>query len=257
MTIPPIHVTDDWKAWAKKLSNYLRQQLDPGGQEALPRPILLAHTTSDAGNIGVERALEGGVLLYDPVNEVPIYADGTQWLMLVPVDWIVSNMQVASYNSGNRITSVAGANITNTFAAFIDLVNLTISSPKHITITLADDTFQSDYAGVFEVGFSFFMNCAADAAADRILQIRLYNVADAVAGAVVAHAVIPQNETWVSADLTFLWRLAVADVNKKFRLEIATTAVGKTVTSVSWVLQSLEIRGTSEWDGFPVLLPQR
>ena len=73
-SLPPYPQGGDWTEWAGRLLEYL-QDRDKATSESLPQALQLLHQTTSQ----TERAGVPGVLMFDPVANVPIFSNGTSW----------------------------------------------------------------------------------------------------------------------------------------------------------------------------------
>lgn len=70
---PPYPTGSDWRSWATKLVEFLTSN-EPIEQETFPTPLQLPHRIT-----GTEKALEDGLMMYDPVAGEPVFSKGGQW----------------------------------------------------------------------------------------------------------------------------------------------------------------------------------
>ena len=69
--LPP-YPSGNLQQWALALVDYL-QRVDGVDAEILPEPILLQHLTGD------EKALQDGLVMFEPTLKVPVYSAGGVW----------------------------------------------------------------------------------------------------------------------------------------------------------------------------------
>jgi hypothetical protein len=67
--------------WARALVTSLEQQLDdPAGTFLTPQPVALSYRYDEAApNLGQERAVVPGILMYDNTNDLITYSNGSSW----------------------------------------------------------------------------------------------------------------------------------------------------------------------------------
>ena len=70
-TVPPSPHGGDLKTWAGRLTEYLIRSINAPTPAA---PVRLAHRT------GTEKALEDGIMLFDPTVGLPVVSSGGQWV---------------------------------------------------------------------------------------------------------------------------------------------------------------------------------
>ena len=87
---PPQPTGNSWRQWALQMVEYLsdRTRIE---SENLPRPVQLPHLVRD------ERATVDGILMYDPVAQLPVCSIGGVW---VPVGGGIRNFSLLNDPSG-------------------------------------------------------------------------------------------------------------------------------------------------------------
>ena len=68
----------DLKQWASELTDYLNKQTNVD-ESVDPDPILLTH------QMGGEKAVTPGVLMYEPTKAAPVVSNGTLWAVLATI----------------------------------------------------------------------------------------------------------------------------------------------------------------------------
>ena len=92
-TADPNHYAT-WQDWARAISPVLEDST-PIGVRKEPEAVLLAHKV-ETGNLGTARAGTAGVMLYDPVLELPVFADGTEWVSIASTAGALMESDLAS-----------------------------------------------------------------------------------------------------------------------------------------------------------------
>lgn len=92
---PAPYPIGDLREWAIKLITYLNEE--PIQEEVTARPMFLTHKRAG------DKAVQAGVMLYDPQLGSPVYADGSQWNGLPGVQ-ILNNGAGSTGNDNWRLT---------------------------------------------------------------------------------------------------------------------------------------------------------
>jgi len=131
---------NDWKAWAEDLVAYFKDPA-PRDQEVAAAPILLSHIVANE----TARATTAGILLFDPVTNLPIFSDGSAFINLATMqNEFASNYMVIGgmlIQWGKEVASVASETITFPVAFNDTSAVVIVSAQTHAypsTITTAD-----------------------------------------------------------------------------------------------------------------------
>lgn len=83
---PPSPIGQDHRTWALQLTNYL-QDLTGDDDETAPRVSLLAHQVPARQ----PSARAAGAMMYDPMIQAPVVANGTEWHRVLTSRPLLSN----------------------------------------------------------------------------------------------------------------------------------------------------------------------
>ncbi len=243
MTIPSITDEDDWKSWARKLSVFLSTQEDRGGRPVAPRPVLLAHSTDSASNIGLERNFVEGIMLFDPINSMIILSRDGIWSPLFDALTTSFIFNAAAYGSMGLSAPIAGPNIPVGSFIIVTQFDSNSTAVRGLVLDFTADTFSFNFAGIFRLSVMFTIE-HDDINAGRQFELRLFNVTEAVA-ALPTVIGIGRNQGVTNYTATFLVDIAAADVDDVFRLEVGNASV--VIQTVVWDTLNLSIDMVSEW----------
>lgn len=126
----------DWRKWAERFVAWTQGTAFNSTQiktPTEPRPILLAHQLS-SGNIGLERALTAGVLMYAPDDGIPVYSDGSQWVKLQSDLPVISQLQAGQ-------ASITGGSGTVTFPTAYAAAPIVVASIQLSATPLEDEAY--------------------------------------------------------------------------------------------------------------------
>jgi len=243
MTIPSIDAADDWKSWARKLSVFLSSQEDRGGRPVAPTPILLAHSTDEASNIGLERAFVDGILLFDPVNRMIILSRDDDWRLIFDASTVSSIFNAAAYGSMSMSVPTAGSDIP--VGSFIPVTQFDQfpTTSRGITFDFTTDTFSFDFEGLFRVSTVLSIE-HNDLNAGRQFELRLFNITDAESSLSTIIGVA-RNTAITNFTSTFLVEIVADNVGDTYRIEVGNA--NTILTSVVWESLNLSIDMVSEW----------
>ena len=243
MTIPSITSADDWKSWARKLSVFLSTQEDRGGRALAPSPVLLAHSTDEASNIGLERNFVEGIMLFDPVNSMIILSRDSLWVPLFDAITTASIFNSAAYGSMALSAPVSGPDIP--VGSFIPITQFdTVNIPgRGISLDASADTFSFDFEGVYRVSLIFAID-HNEVNASRQFELRLFNVTDVSAGAVTVIG-MGRNVVVTNFTISFLVDISASNVDDAYRIEVGNA--NTVISSVVWETLNLSIDMVSEW----------
>ncbi len=243
MTIPSITDEDDWKTWARKLSVFLSSQEDRGGRPTSPAPILLAHSTDSASNIGLERAFVEGILLFDPINSMILLSRDGIWYPIFDAITTAFIFNAAAYGSMGMSVPTAGADIP--VGSFIPVTQFDAfpTSSRGMTLDFNTDTFSFDFEGLFRVSTMLSIE-HNDLNSGRQFEIRLFNVTDAAPGLATIIGV-SRNTSITNFTSTFLVEISAENVDDTYRIEVGNADT--ILTSVVWETLNLSIDMVSEW----------
>ena len=243
MTIPSIDAADDWKSWARKLSVFLSSQEDRGGRPTTPTPILLAHSTDEASNIGLERAFTDGLLLFDPVNRMIILSRDNGWRLIFDAATVASIFNAAAYGSMGMSVPTAGSDIP--VGSFIPVTQFDVfpTSSRGIVFDFGTDTFSFNFEGLFRISMMLSIE-HNDLNAGRQFEARLFNITDSVPDPAIIIGVA-RNTAITNSTSTFLVEINADDVGDNYRIEVGNADT--ILTSVIWETRNLSIDMVSEW----------
>ena len=243
MTIPSIDSADDWKSWARKLSVFLSSQEDRGGRPTTPTPILLAHSTDEASNIGLERAFTDGILLFDPVNRMIILSRDNGWRLIFDAATVASIFNAAAYGSMGMSVPTAGSDIP--VGSFIPVTQFDVfpTSSRGIVFDFGTDTFSFNFEGLFRISIMFSIE-HNDLNAGRQFELRPFNITDVIAGQSTIIGV-SRNTAVTNFTASFLIDIPASNVDDAFRLDVGNADT--ILTSVVWETLNLSIDMVSEW----------
>ncbi len=243
MTIPSIDASDDWKSWARKLSVFLSTQEDRGGRPVAPRPVLLAHSTDSASNIGLERNFVAGILLFDPINSMIILSRDDIWSPIFDALTTAFIFNAAAYGSMGMSAPTAGADIP--VGSFIPVTQFDQfpTTSRGITFDFTADTFSFDFEGLFRVSTMLSIE-HNDLNAGRQFELRLFNVTDA-APSIGTLIGVSRNTAITNFTSTLLAEISADNVGDEYRIEVGNADT--ILTSVVWESLNLSIDMVSEW----------
>jgi hypothetical protein len=214
-------------------------------------------TLAGSGNIGLERAVTDGILMYEPIEGMMIISVDDSWEYIFDADTTASLFVVAAYGQMAAITPTA-ANDPMPLTGLWE--NVTVfdsiaSFNRAVTFTLGalagdDDTFNFDYAGVYRMTISGTLEHNLFPSDSREFSVRLFNVTTATGSAAVATSTISRNAGTTSFDLTFLIEIVEAQIGDLFVMQIGNAPIA--ITGVVWDRAVIALNMVSEWKGAPI-----
>jgi len=245
MTIPSIADEDDWKIWARKLSVFLSSQEDRGGRPTLPRPVLLAHSTDSASNIGLERNFVEGIMLYDPITKTVILSRDGIWAPLFDAVTVASLFSASSYGSMVVSAPTAGADIpVGSFIPVTEFDSLPVTN-RGVILDSGANTIAFEVEGVYIFSFAFSIK-HNDVNSGREFSVRLFDITTSTP-AITVLVGVARNVGVTNFSINGLIEITDMQLGDTFRIEVGDADT--VITDVIWNTLNLSLNMVSEWRG--------